>query len=59
MDPHLSLSIFVLITIINYFSFSEPVLSASFTGDCQCVVVGCSDDHVRLFDKDSGELLGE
>ncbi|KAK3933329.1 WD repeat domain-containing protein 83 [Frankliniella fusca] len=37
----------------------EPVISASFTGDGQCVVVGCGDECVRLFDKDSGEMLGE
>lgn len=37
----------------------EPVLSACYTGDGQCVVVGCADDAVRLFDKDSGEMLGE
>ncbi|XP_071454894.1 WD repeat domain-containing protein 83 [Hetaerina americana] len=37
----------------------EPVTYISFTRDGQCMVVSCSDNTVRLFDKDSGELLGE
>ncbi|XP_068083763.1 WD repeat domain-containing protein 83 isoform X2 [Anabrus simplex] len=37
----------------------ESVTSVRFTWDDQCMVVGCSDNTVRLIDKDTGELLGE
>uniref|UniRef100_A0A1B6ESA3 WD repeat domain-containing protein 83 n=1 Tax=Cuerna arida TaxID=1464854 RepID=A0A1B6ESA3_9HEMI len=37
----------------------EPVMSCCFTRDGQCTVVASTDSVIRLFDKDSGELLGE
>lgn len=37
----------------------EPVTCASFTRDGQCFIVSTTDSVVRLFDKSTGELLGE
>lgn len=37
----------------------EPVTSAVFTSDEQCILVSCTDETLKLFDKNTGELLGE
>ncbi|KAG8226520.1 hypothetical protein J437_LFUL006910 [Ladona fulva] len=37
----------------------EPVTCVCFSEDGQCIIVSSSDNSVRLFDKDTGELLGE
>lgn len=39
--------------------FLAPVISVYFSHDGQCILVGSADDTVRLFDKTSGEMLGE
>lgn len=39
--------------------FSGPIICASLTNDSQCIVVSCSDETVKLMDKNSGELLSE
>ncbi|XP_017774886.1 PREDICTED: WD repeat domain-containing protein 83 isoform X1 [Nicrophorus vespilloides] len=36
-----------------------PIMSVNYTSDGQCIVVGSSDDTVRLIDKNTGEMLGE
>lgn len=38
---------------------SAPITSVSFSHDGQCILAGSADSTVRLFDKSSGELLGE
>uniref|UniRef100_A0A1B6BYJ8 WD repeat domain-containing protein 83 n=1 Tax=Clastoptera arizonana TaxID=38151 RepID=A0A1B6BYJ8_9HEMI len=35
----------------------EPVVCASFTRDGQCIIVSSSDNVIRLFDKNTGEML--
>ena len=40
-------------------NFSETVTSVNFTRDGQCVLASTLDNSVRLFDKDSGEMLNE
>ncbi|XP_065214488.1 WD repeat domain-containing protein 83 [Planococcus citri] len=37
----------------------EPLSSATFTSDGQCILVSCTDSTVKLFDKSSGEMLSE
>ncbi|XP_074032792.1 WD repeat domain-containing protein 83 [Leptinotarsa decemlineata] len=36
-----------------------PILSVDFSRDRQCILVSSADNLVRLFDKTTGELLGE
>lgn len=43
----------------NNLFITEPVTCASFTRDGQCMIVSTTDSVVRLFDKSTGELLGE
>lgn len=37
----------------------DAITCASFTRDGQCIVASCADGIIRLFDKDTGELLNE
>lgn len=41
------------------FSFLDPVTSATFSGDGNCILTSCLDSKIRLFDKENGELLNE
>jgi mitogen-activated protein kinase organizer 1 len=38
-------------------TIGKPVTSVSFSRDGHCVLVSSLDDHIRLLDKDNGELL--
>lgn len=44
---------------IPLFFVLAPITSVSFSHDGQCILSGSADNTVRLFDKNSGELLGE
>uniref|UniRef100_T1J599 WD repeat domain-containing protein 83 n=1 Tax=Strigamia maritima TaxID=126957 RepID=T1J599_STRMM len=37
----------------------KPISCVSFTHDGQCILISCLDNTVKLFDKDTGELLAE
>ncbi|CAG0894626.1 unnamed protein product [Darwinula stevensoni] len=37
----------------------QPVMSLEQTRDGQCLLLGCTDSTIKLFDKDTGELLQE
>lgn len=39
--------------------FLAAVTSVSMTHDGQCILVGCSDNSIKLIDKTTGEMLGE
>ncbi|XKL59718.1 hypothetical protein PGB90_000734 [Kerria lacca] len=39
--------------------FIDPVTCVTFTSDEQCVLASCTDETIKLFDKKTGELLGE
>ena len=39
--------------------YIAPVTSVSFSRDDQCVLASTLDNKIRLFDKDTGELLNE
>ncbi|XP_026682826.1 WD repeat domain-containing protein 83-like [Diaphorina citri] len=43
----------------NNLVFSEPIVDACFTRDCQCILTCSTDECLRLFDKATGELLEE
>ena len=38
---------------------SEPVTCVSYSRDGHCVLASSLDSRLRLFDKDSGEMLNE
>eukprot|EP00045_Choanoeca_perplexa_P014573 m.172598 g.172598 ORF g.172598 m.172598 type:complete len:308 (-) comp16722_c0_seq1:2600-3523(-) len=40
-------------------NMGEPVTSVSFSHDNNCLLVSTLDNHIRLLDKDTGELLGQ
>lgn len=43
----------------NSIIVSAPITSVGFSHDGQCILAGSADNTVRLFDKTSGEMLGE
>lgn len=48
-----------MISFIVVIHFLAPITCVSLTHDGQCILVSSADNSVKLFDKNTGELLSE